>query len=188
MPVSFTEIDRAAVLCEIVAMRDDLVPDVSLGTHFFNDLVEMDILYLAVFPGRKQDLCNYDFFEAAPNQLANLIPEAAAWSPVLHVLDMPRQSPTEPCLRLLADTMEQKSLCYQMRMPAGRGVLSTGAGGTAPPAASRRSVPRVVESPATLVGGVRGPTRKRDDPHGGTIRVPGVWSWGAAWEASRGCG
>jgi hypothetical protein len=118
VPVNFTEIDRASVLCEIVAMRDDLVPDVSLGTHFFNDLVEMDVLYLAVFPGRKQDRCDYAFFEEAPNRLADLVSDAAAWSSVLHVLDLPRQSPTEPCLRLLADTMEQKSLCYQMRTPA----------------------------------------------------------------------
>ena len=46
---------RVSVLCEIVAMREDLVPDVSLGTHFFNDLVEMDILYLALFPGRRNN-------------------------------------------------------------------------------------------------------------------------------------
>ena len=56
VPVSFAEIDTVSVLCEIVAMRDDLVPDVSLGTHFFNDLVEMDILYLALFPGRQGQL------------------------------------------------------------------------------------------------------------------------------------
>ena len=46
------------MLCEIVAMREDLVPDVSLGTHFFNDLVEMDMLYLALFPGRKDNSWN----------------------------------------------------------------------------------------------------------------------------------
>ena len=28
-------------------MHEGLIPDVSLGTHFFNDLVEMDMLYLA---------------------------------------------------------------------------------------------------------------------------------------------
>ena len=50
VPVSFSEIDTVAVLCEIVAMRENLVPDVSLGTHFFNDLVEMDMLYFAVDP------------------------------------------------------------------------------------------------------------------------------------------
>ena len=62
VPVSFAEIDTASVLCEIVAMRDDLVPDVSLGTHFFNDLVEMDILYLALFPDRKDNFWNRDLF------------------------------------------------------------------------------------------------------------------------------
>jgi len=50
VPVSFAEINTISALCEIVAMREDLVPDVSLGTHFFNELVEMDILYLALFP------------------------------------------------------------------------------------------------------------------------------------------
>ena len=31
-------------------MHERLVPDVSLGTHFFNDLVEHDMLYVAYFP------------------------------------------------------------------------------------------------------------------------------------------
>lgn len=52
VPVSFAEINTAAVLCELTVMHAGLIPDVSLGTHFFNDLVEMDMLYLAVSPGR----------------------------------------------------------------------------------------------------------------------------------------
>ena len=52
IPVAFAEINRAAVLCEIVAMHEHLVPDVSLGTHFLNELVETDMLYLALFPQR----------------------------------------------------------------------------------------------------------------------------------------
>ena len=54
VPVSFSEIDNISALCEIVAMREDLIPDVSLGTHFFNDLVELDILYLALFPAGRR--------------------------------------------------------------------------------------------------------------------------------------
>jgi hypothetical protein len=42
-----------AELCGIIAMREDLIPDVSLGTHFFNDLVAMDILDPALFPGAR---------------------------------------------------------------------------------------------------------------------------------------
>ncbi len=90
MPVCFAEIDTASVLCEIVAMREDLVPDVSLGTHFFNDLVEMDILYLALFPGRKGNSWSCAFFEQSPNRLAELLPDEARWSEVVRVIDMPR--------------------------------------------------------------------------------------------------
>ena len=78
VPVSFAEIDTATVLCEIVAMREDLVPDVSLGTHFFNDLVEMDILYLALFPGRKGNSWNHPFFEQTPNRLGRAAARATA--------------------------------------------------------------------------------------------------------------
>ena len=52
IPVSFAEIDTISVVCEIVAMRDDFVPDVSLGTHFFSDLIEFEILYMGLFPHR----------------------------------------------------------------------------------------------------------------------------------------
>ena len=70
-------------------MREDLVPDVSLGTHFFNDLVEMDMLYMAPFPGRKGNSWNRAFFEQSPNRLAELLPDEARWSDVVRVIDMP---------------------------------------------------------------------------------------------------
>ncbi len=112
IPVSFHEIDRASVLCEVVAMREDLVPDVSLGTHFFNDLVEMDILYVAVFPSRPQDDCNFEFFESCPNRLTELIPEAEPWASVLRVIDIPWSQNDSRRLELHADTHRQNLLCY----------------------------------------------------------------------------
>jgi pyruvate,water dikinase len=88
VPVSFAEIDTVSVLCEIVAMRDDLVPDVSLGTHFFNELVELDILYLALFPARRNNCWRRDFFESpSANRVADLVPEAAEWAHAIRVLD-----------------------------------------------------------------------------------------------------
>jgi pyruvate, water dikinase len=112
VPVSFAEIDTATVLCEIVAMREDLVPDVSLGTHFFNDLVEMDILYLALFPGRKGNSWNYAFFEQTPNRLADLLPGDGRWSEVVRVIDMPRDG---AMLKLHANALTQQVLCYLER-------------------------------------------------------------------------
>ena len=113
MPVSFAEIDTVSVLCEIVAMRDDLIPDVSLGTHFFNDLVELDILYLALFPGRQHNSWNREFFQQSPNRLAELLPSAAKWSPVLRVIDVSEAQSDGYRLRVYANTPEQLVLCYR---------------------------------------------------------------------------
>ena len=52
IPVHYSEINQMSAIGEIVAMRDTLVPDVSLGTHFLSELVEMDVLYFALFPRR----------------------------------------------------------------------------------------------------------------------------------------
>jgi len=107
IPVHFSEIDEAAIICEIVAMHDDLIPDVSLGTHFFNDLVECDMLYLALFPGHKGNAFNADYFETAPSKLLELIPEATRWQDVVRVIDF-----SDPVLKLAADSVEQRVVCY----------------------------------------------------------------------------
>ena len=112
VPVSFAEIDSASVLCEIVAMRDDLVPDVSLGTHFFNDLVEMDILYLALFPGRKDNFWNREFFERTPNRLTELLPGEAQWAEAVRVIDVPAASDGNTVLKLNANAITQHVVCY----------------------------------------------------------------------------
>jgi hypothetical protein len=112
VPVSFAEIDTVAALCEIVAMRENLIPDVSLGTHFFNDLVEMDILYLALFPGRAGNQWSLEFFEQSPNRLAEIVPEAAQWAHVVRVIDPPRNQAPEAGLTLWASSFDQKVLCY----------------------------------------------------------------------------
>ncbi|MBP8129012.1 MAG: pyruvate, phosphate dikinase [Candidatus Hydrogenedentes bacterium] len=117
VPVSFAEINTVAVLCEIVAMRDDLVPDVSLGTHFFGELVEMDILYFAVFPYQEGTRFERGVFEEAPNRLTELLPDAAAFTRVVHLVDARDISPGAP-IRVHADVLKQRLLCYIDRRPA----------------------------------------------------------------------
>jgi pyruvate, water dikinase len=111
VPVSFAEINTVSALCEIVQMREGIVPDVSLGTHFFNDLVEMDMLYLAVFPEKEGYGWNGDFFIRTPNRLTELLPEAAPWSEVIKVIDSAGIAP-DAQIFLNADAMKQKAVCY----------------------------------------------------------------------------
>jgi hypothetical protein len=111
VPISFSEISTACAVCEIVTMREGLTPDVSLGTHFFNELVETDILYFALYPDRQEDFLNRDLLQSAPNKLTDLVPDAARWAPVVRVLD-PLEWKTDKTLRLNANAPKQRVVCY----------------------------------------------------------------------------
>ncbi len=110
VPVSFGEINTVSALCEVVAMRDGLVPDVSLGTHFFSDLVETDILYLALFPAREGNRLNAELIESWPSRLTDLLPGAAQWADVVRVIDAPDLA-GQPLI-LHANSLSQRVLCY----------------------------------------------------------------------------
>jgi pyruvate, water dikinase len=112
VPISFAEISRVSYLCEIVALCGEVVPDVSLGTHFFNDLVEMDMLYLALFPARKGNVWNRPLLEETwPNRLTEVLPGAARWAEVIRVLDFPARE-GKGALRLNANAVAQRVVCY----------------------------------------------------------------------------
>jgi hypothetical protein len=111
VPVSFRDIRSAAVVSEVVAMRDDLVPDVSLGTHFFSDFIEADILYVALFPSRPGNYLDARYFESSPNRLPALLPSAADWSHVIRVIDT-AEALRPGRLTLCADTVRQRVICY----------------------------------------------------------------------------
>ncbi len=87
LPVSFSEINQVAALCEIVAMNDNLIPDVSLGTHFLNELIEADMLYFALFPTRAGNCIDEADLLARPNRLAEILPGARQFENIVHVVD-----------------------------------------------------------------------------------------------------
>jgi pyruvate, water dikinase len=109
VPVSFAEINRARVVCEIAAMHEGLVPDVSLGTHFFNDLVEMDMLYLAVHPEHADSVLNDDLLCALPNCLTSIQPAAEKWQDAVRVIRTGRDTPS---MTLNVDALTQRGILY----------------------------------------------------------------------------
>jgi pyruvate, water dikinase len=109
IPVSFTEISRASVVCEVVAMHESLIPDVSLGTHFFNDLVEHDMLYVAYFPKKGGNNINDEWFRQAPNRLLELESGAGELAEVVRVIDC---GDAGQRVWLRADTTEQEALVF----------------------------------------------------------------------------
>ncbi|HPN29690.1 MAG TPA: PEP/pyruvate-binding domain-containing protein [bacterium] len=85
VPVSFNEINNVSVLCEIDSMHEGLVPDLSLGTHFFNEMVEMNMLYIAFFKNKSGNIINADFFSNIKNRLADILPEEKKWESAVKI-------------------------------------------------------------------------------------------------------
>ena len=89
LPVVFNEINHVVALCEIVDMHENLTPDVSLGTHFLNELIEADMLYFALFPRRAGNRIDEAAILARPNRLTDIVADAGAWAEAVRVVDFP---------------------------------------------------------------------------------------------------
>ena len=114
--VGYEDINRTKVLAEI-AMRDiGASPEPSFGTHFFNDLVEANIVPLAIFPDSPGMVFREDFFERCPDALASLDPHGRANS-IVKVIDVPACSGGQ-YLHVYLDSERQQGVGF-LGAPAG---------------------------------------------------------------------
>jgi pyruvate,water dikinase len=90
--VTYSDISNTALLIEIAQKKGNFRPDLSFGTHFFQDLVEADIRYLPLYPGEKDTFFNEKFFETSPNILPEVLPEFAFLADTLRVIDIPKSA------------------------------------------------------------------------------------------------
>ncbi len=88
VPVTYADISNTAMIVEIARQKGGYVPDLSFGTHFFQDLVESSIRYLPLYPDDAGVVFKEGFFLRSPNALPELLPEFAGLSDVLHVVDV----------------------------------------------------------------------------------------------------
>ncbi len=90
VPVTYSDINNTAVLSEIARKKGGYLPDLSFGTHFFQDLVEAGIRYLPLYPDEEGNLFDELFLRRSPNLLAELLPEFADLADVVRVIDVPQ--------------------------------------------------------------------------------------------------
>jgi hypothetical protein len=112
IPVSFSDINGVSVLVEIVSMHENLVPDVSLGTHFLSELVEMDMLYLAIFPNQQENMLNEAAFMNASSRLTDLVDGAGKWAHAVKVIAASTLAQPGKTVILTADAPEQHVTCF----------------------------------------------------------------------------
>jgi hypothetical protein len=87
--VSYADINNTAMMIEIARRADHYLPDLSFGTHFFQDLVESGIRYLPLYPDSEGVRFNEEFLLGAPNILSQLLPNAARFEDFVRVIDVP---------------------------------------------------------------------------------------------------
>lgn len=104
VPVRFAEISNVAVLGEFSAPGAGFMPELSYGSHFFQDLVESGIFYVALFDGEPGVRFHPERILELPNELATLSPDGASLAHVLHVA-------STPGLQVFSDVATQRVLC-----------------------------------------------------------------------------
>ena len=109
VPVLFSEISNMSVLGEVAYPKAGYLPEVSFGTHFFQDLVESEIFYVALFPERSGVVFQTELFSKYENLLPKLVPRKAPLKDVIKVFDVGGEHNKN--LQVIADTMKQKVIC-----------------------------------------------------------------------------
>lgn len=105
VPVSFAEINNTAVLVETASQKEGYMPQLSYGTHFFQDLVETRIFYIALFPGKEKTVFNPGLFEQFNNILPGILPE---YSRLQHVVKIFRPAELKRSLWLHANLQPRR--------------------------------------------------------------------------------
>lgn len=111
VPVKFREIMNVSVLCEVVTMHDGLTPDFSFGTHFFNDLVEMKILYMGVFPNKEGNVLDDLFLKHARDRTGDILESEKPGMEAVRVLDSKDLRPAATFL-LHSDSLKQEAVLF----------------------------------------------------------------------------
>ncbi len=72
VPVKYRDINNTSLLIEIARKKGGYIPEVSFGTHFFQDLVEANIHYLPLYPDDEGNILNQRLLDTAPNLLSKM--------------------------------------------------------------------------------------------------------------------
>ncbi|MEJ2217966.1 MAG: PEP/pyruvate-binding domain-containing protein, partial [Gemmatimonadota bacterium] len=109
--VTYSGINNTAMLIEIARRTGQYVPDLSFGTHFFQDLVEGDIRYLPLYPDEPGSVLNEAFFREAHNLLPELVPEYAQLDHVIRAIDV-REATGGDVVRVLLNGDSDEAIAF----------------------------------------------------------------------------
>jgi predicted nucleotidyltransferase len=105
--VTYSDINNTALLIEMARRKGNYVPELSFGTHFFQDLVEAQIRYLPLYPDERDTAFNELFFKRSKNLLPDLLPDFADLAETVRVIDVTQQTDGDVCHILMNGELEE---------------------------------------------------------------------------------
>jgi predicted nucleotidyltransferase len=107
--VTYSDINNTAMLIEVAMKKGNYLPDLSFGTHFFQDLVEAEIRYLPLYPDDEKVTFKESFFLKNQNILPIVLPEYAHLSDTIKLIDV-RQETDGRVLRVLLNAEQSEAV------------------------------------------------------------------------------
>ena len=107
--IKFAEISYIKALCEVPYEGRGIMPELSYGSHFFQDLVETDIFYCAIIKNNAEDYYQPELLSTAPNIYLELLPKGAALESIIKVYDT-----RDINLTLISEVVNHKTICITL--------------------------------------------------------------------------
>jgi len=109
--VTYSDINNTAMLIEVAKKNGNYIPDLSFGTHFFQDLVESSIKYLPLYPEDDGIIFNEEFLLNSNNIFYQLLPEFSFIKDVIHIIDVPKETDGK-ILRVLLNSDKDEAIAF----------------------------------------------------------------------------
>lgn len=104
VPVNFSELCNMKVLCEYSSKKEGFMPELSYGSHFFQDIVESEIFYVAIFDGYQDVIFNPDYILQKENLLSSFLSDSGKFEEVIHLANASG-------MEIYSDIVTQRLLC-----------------------------------------------------------------------------
>ncbi|MBR5951922.1 MAG: phosphoenolpyruvate synthase, partial [Pseudobutyrivibrio sp.] len=108
VPTAFADISEFEAICEIANSEAGYNPELSYGSHFFQDLVESGILYNAIFENEKTKVFNMGLLKGYKNILVEMDSKFREIEEIVKVYDV-----SEKDIYLCNDMKNERIICYE---------------------------------------------------------------------------
>ncbi|MCL5069765.1 MAG: PEP/pyruvate-binding domain-containing protein [Actinobacteria bacterium] len=110
LPVFFAEISNIKIICEVSYKDAGYMPELSFGTHFFNDLVETGIFYASISEDDNTIKFNAHFFKDVKNILPDICTGCGELMDIVKIYDVTNQN-----LILFSDMISNRTICGKFK-------------------------------------------------------------------------